>query len=61
MCLCLFLHRILRLYAQENAVDDTIYFLGEALRKGVIELEVFLKVRGCPSNYCKLHDCIIIN
>ena len=48
MCLCLFLHRILRLYAQENAVDDTIYFLGEALRKGVIELEVFLKVRGCP-------------
>ncbi len=37
--------RILQLYAEENAVDDTIYYLGEALRKGVIELEVFLKVR----------------
>ena len=37
--------RILQLYAEENALDDTIYHLGEALRKGVIELEVFLKVR----------------
>ena len=36
--------RILQLYAEENAVDDTIYYLGEALRKGVIELEAFLKV-----------------
>ena len=36
--------RILRLYAEENAIDDTIYYLGEALRKGVIELDVFLKV-----------------
>lgn len=35
--------QILQLYAEENAVDDTIYYLGEALRKGVIELEVFLK------------------
>ena len=37
-------YRILRLYAEENAVDDTIYYLGEALRKGIIELDVFLKV-----------------
>ena len=36
--------RILRLYAEENAIDDTIYYLGEALRKGIIELDVFLKV-----------------
>lgn len=36
-------NQILQLYAEENAVDDTIYYLGEALRKGVIELEVFLK------------------
>ena len=38
--------RILQLYAEENALDDTIYYLGEALRKGVIELEIFLKVRS---------------
>ena len=38
--------RILQLYAEENAIDDTIYYLGEALSKGVIELEVFLKVCG---------------
>lgn len=36
-------NQILRLYAEENAVDDTIYYLGEALRKGIIELDVFLK------------------
>lgn len=35
--------QILQLYAEENAIDDTIYYLGEALRKEVIELEVFLK------------------
>jgi ESCRT-I complex subunit TSG101 len=35
--------QILQLYAEENAVEDTVYYLGEALRKGVIELEVFLK------------------
>ena len=49
LCSCYMLsfpqsYRILQLYAEENAVDDTIYYLGEALRKGVIELEVFLKV-----------------
>lgn len=36
-------NQILRLYAEENAIDDTIYYLGEALRKGIIELDVFLK------------------
>ena len=36
-------NQILQLYAEENALDDTIYYLGEALRKGVIELEAFLK------------------
>jgi len=42
---CIFIiPRILQLYAEENAIDDTIYYLGEALRKGVIELDVFLKV-----------------
>ncbi|XP_064397576.1 tumor susceptibility gene 101 protein-like [Halichondria panicea] len=36
-------NQILRLYAEENAIDDTIYYLGEALRKGVIDLDAFLK------------------
>ena len=49
MTVCVF--RILQLYAEENAIEDTIYYLGEALRKGVIEMEVFLKVRGC------VHTC----
>jgi ESCRT-I complex subunit TSG101 len=36
-------NQILKLYAEENAIDDTIYYLGEALRRGVITHEVFLK------------------
>uniref|UniRef100_A0A1X7UNL7 UEV domain-containing protein n=2 Tax=Amphimedon queenslandica TaxID=400682 RepID=A0A1X7UNL7_AMPQE len=36
-------NQILRLYAEENAIDDTIYYLGEALRRGVITSEAFLK------------------
>ncbi|MGH0140673.1 UNVERIFIED_CONTAM: hypothetical protein FKN15_037781, partial [Acipenser sinensis] len=38
--------QILNLYAEENAIEDTIFYLGEALRRGVIDLEVFLK-RHC--------------
>lgn len=36
--------RILNLYAEENAIDDATYFLGEALRREAITLDVFLKV-----------------
>eukprot|EP00731_Ephydatia_muelleri_P029852 Em0021g375a len=36
-------NQILELYAEENAIDDTIYYLGESLRKGIIPLDVFLK------------------
>ena len=36
--------RILSLYAEENAIDDATYFLGEALRREAITLDVFLKV-----------------
>lgn len=36
--------RILNLFAEENAVEDAIYYLSDALRREVIELEVFLKV-----------------
>ena len=44
LALVFLVFRILQLYAEENAIDDTVYYLGEALRKGVIELEVYLKV-----------------
>lgn len=36
--------QILNLYAEENAIEDTIFYLGEALRRDVIDLDVFLKV-----------------
>lgn len=35
--------QILNLYSEENAIEDTIFYLGEALRRGVIDLDVFLK------------------
>lgn len=40
--------QILNLYAEENAIEDTIFYLGEALRRGVIDLDVFLKVGVLP-------------
>eukprot|EP00112_Aurelia_sp_Birch-Aquarium-sp1_P022281 Seg6229.1 transcript_id=Seg6229.1/GoldUCD/mRNA.D3Y31 product="Tumor susceptibility gene 101 protein" protein_id=Seg6229.1/GoldUCD/D3Y31 len=36
-------NQILNTFAEENAVEDAIYYLGEALRREVIDLEVFLK------------------
>lgn len=36
-------NQILNLFAEENAVEDAIYYLSDALRREVIELEVFLK------------------
>jgi ESCRT-I complex subunit TSG101 len=38
-----FICRILNAYAEEAAIEDAIYYLGEALRRGVVDLEVFLK------------------
>lgn len=35
--------RLLTAYCEEAAIEDAIYYLGEALRKSVIDLEVFLK------------------
>lgn len=40
--------QILNLYAEENAIEDTIFYLGEALRRDVIDLDVFLKVSQQP-------------
>lgn len=36
-------NRLINAYAEEAAIEDAIYYVGEALRKGVIDLEVFLK------------------
>ncbi|XP_065360970.1 tumor susceptibility gene 101 protein [Calliphora vicina] len=35
--------QLLNAYAEEAATEDAIYYLGEALRNGVIDLETFLK------------------
>lgn len=35
--------QLINAYAEEAAIEDAIYYMGEALRKGVIDLEVFLK------------------
>lgn len=35
--------QLLNTFAEENATEDAIYYLGEALRKGVIDLDLFLK------------------
>ncbi|XP_015790509.1 tumor susceptibility gene 101 protein [Tetranychus urticae] len=35
--------QLLNAFAEENATVDAIYYLGEARRKGVIDLEAFLK------------------
>ena len=47
--------RILFAYSEEQALEDAIYYLGEGLRKGVIDLEVFLKVRS----FCKLFMVVV--
>lgn len=49
--------QILNLYAEENAIEDTIFYLGEALRRDVIDLDVFLKVSHNPflSLLCRLN------
>lgn len=35
--------RLLNAFAEEAALEDAIYYMGEALRCGVIDLEVFLR------------------
>lgn len=35
--------QLLNAFAEEQATEDVIYYLGEALRRGVIDLDVFLK------------------
>nr|CAH7751702.1 unnamed protein product [Callosobruchus chinensis] len=35
--------RLLNAFAEEAALEDAIYYMGEALRCGVIDLDVFLR------------------
>ena len=49
--------QILNLYAVENAIEDTIFYLGEALRRGVIDLDVFLKVCLLHSAFQRFGTC----
>lgn len=37
------LKRLLNAYAEEAAIEDSIYYIGEAFRNGVLDLDVFLK------------------
>jgi len=43
--------RLLKAFAEEQAIEDAIYYLGEALRKNVLDLEVFLKVTNISLTY----------
>ena len=38
-----FLYRLLNAFAEEAALEDAIYYMGEALRCGIIDLEIFLR------------------
>lgn len=51
--------QLLKAFAEEQAIEDAIYYLGEALRKDVIDLEIFLKrVRELSRQQFKLRALI---
>ena len=37
--------RLLNTFAEEQAIEDALYYLSDALQRGVIDIEQFLKVR----------------
>uniref|UniRef100_A0A1I8I9U7 UEV domain-containing protein n=1 Tax=Macrostomum lignano TaxID=282301 RepID=A0A1I8I9U7_9PLAT len=44
--------QIVRCYAEEQALEDTIFALGDALRKGCVDIDSYLKAsrrRSCPA------------
>ena len=53
-----FICRLLNSFAEEQALEDAIYYLGEALRKNVITSDVFLKVK-LEFHICK-HICSLV-
>lgn len=57
-----FFSRILNAFAEEQATEDAIFYLGEALRKQSIDLDVYLRVSDMCSWYtlhevCKITEC----
>lgn len=48
--------RLLNAFAEENAIQDAIYYLSEALQKGVIDLDHFLKVSFCTTSPLPTHN-----
>ena len=57
--MCIIFYRLLKAFAEEQAIEDAIYYLSEALRKDVIDLEVFLKV--IFSNVSILLDFVVLS
>jgi hypothetical protein len=60
--------RILQAFAEDQAIEDAIYYMGEALRKEVIDLDVFLKVTAIAelnlvevfsAALCVFHVCVV--
>jgi len=45
--------QLLLSFAEEQAIEDALYILGDSLRREVIEIEPYLKVRGCDQLYCR--------
>jgi len=48
--MCVYIVRLLNAFAEEQATEDAVYYMGEALRKGVVDLDVFLKVNALNSD-----------
>ena len=44
--------QLVNAYAEESAVEDAIYYVGEGLRKEVIDLDTFLKVSSSILRCC---------
>ena len=61
----LWMVRLLNAFAEEQATEDAVYYMGEALRKGVVDLDVFLKVAACHVAVlivvCELLKCWLVH
>ena len=52
--------RLLNTFAEENSIADAIFHLNDALKKEVIDLEVFLKVGTWSSDHFRgLHSHVV--
>lgn len=57
LSLSLYHFRLLNTFAEENSIADAIFHLNDALKKEVIDLEIFLKVSSNAK--CDLYQLII--